>query len=1249
MITHGGDGNDTLVGPVHSDARELRRPRPGRSTPQLLGDSGDDTLTATGGQQDLLDGGGGTDTLKGADREDGLHGAAAPTRSPLGASGDETIDPGAGDDTITLAGTGHNTVLGGGVASVVTIHSSLHDESADARHERQERGLRINLKDGKILVGWGSRTPPPPTSPASRASSRSTTRWSSTTSTPSGPSSAARAATSSPSSRPTHRPHPMTINGRGGNDTYDFINFGSGALKFNAIVNDTGNPWDSGDQIVVNGNSGTDSVTLTGNDSGGDITGASNQLIHYNAPAANANVLSVVLNGNDGADTLNVVSTSTTVPVKVDGGLGNDIITVGDPAAGLAGIKGLTRPGLQTPYGVGPVVIVGGGGIDTLVVTDHADTHDQLGSLESVGRGAADGAGRHRGRRGRRPRDDAVRGLRRDDVRPEPGRRGPDRVRGRRGAHRRPGLGHRPVHGRRRLAAPRAAAGTPAEGVLLRPDAGRADDDPRQRRGRRLPGRLDDRARPRRLRRGRRPHHSLDVHDGVTGSVSEVQHIDLRDGKVDNENSFKLRLGNGTFTAAMLFTVDATTLESNLRTATGISGLTVTGGSGVFLVTFPNAQGNVDLLTATHVNKLVSGSTTQNGCDGLTGCGPVQDEIQHLHIDSTTTGGNGYFTVHLGFQETKALQLNVCATGAGCLDEAIKTAFTDIDALHSLLSVTATAGGFDVEFKSLAGNVGDLVPELMPLYIDGGAGGDQLNVQSVYEDMYFNGNAGSDSSNVNINATTLAAFHPGDVVGHLNIRDTTPGVLSSQIVSFADVTGGTFELGIGGNWTIPIAWDAPATGACIKTADQVNHCSVQAALELLFPGHTKPFGVVSNNDGSYTITFIGDVAPAQLQSNLAVTNNAPGVGNPNDTQQIDISKHNGQDTSFSTFSLDYTYPLVPLGLALDPNAVGALVAGTYSYVVTAVTPQGQSLPTPVQTTQIGPGGAITLTWGDVPNVTNYRVYRVAAPVGITLGYFETPTATFFDNTNGVPITGTLPPSSSTATGTQTTIPIAIDASAAVVEAALAALPSIGKDSNGNNNVHVTSTGAGHYLVEFVHDLAGKTILTLVGNVSSLRSNGLHAIATIDGGLDPDQYEINTVGGITNSLVNIFDSGAGPGDSLTVLGTDFADVFLLRAATSDNGLAFIALINGADAAHAQLGPTRSSASTTTARSRRSSSTARGRRPVLHRRHARLDHDQRRRGQRLLPGRPAVQVAPHACSSRASRPRTSSRRSRRRRAG
>ena len=68
---------------------------------------------------------------------------------------------------------------------------------------------------------------------------------------------------------------------------------------------------------------------------------------------------------------------------------------------------------------------------------------------------------------------------------------------------------------------------------------------------------------------------------------------------------------------------------------------------------------------------------------------------------------------------------------------------------------------------------------------------------------------------------------------------------------------------------------------------------------------------------------------------------------------------------------------------------------------------------------------------------------------------------------------------------------------------------------------------------------------------------------MDGGGGGDTYNVNLIGGRTNSLINVFDSGLASdgGDALTVTGTDFPDVFLLRAATADSGLAFVALING----------------------------------------------------------------------------------------
>src|SRR5581483_6255393 len=110
---------------------------------------------------------------------------------------------------------------------------------------------------------------------------------------------------------------------------------------------------------------------------------------------------------------------------------------------------------------------------------------------------------------------------------------------------------------------------------------------------------------------------------------------------------------------------------------------------------------------------------------------------------------------------------------------------------------------------------------------------------------------------------------------------------------------------------------------------------------------------------------------------------------------------------------------------------------------------------------------------------------------------------------------------------------------------LVALPAIGTDAQGNPNVTVTG-GSGEFDIAWKHALASTPIALLSGNVSSLRSNGVHADLTLDGEGGSDTYEVNLIGGRTASIVN---------------GTDNADVFLLRAATADDGLAFIALING----------------------------------------------------------------------------------------
>ena len=106
--------------------------------------------------------------------------------------------------------------------------------------------------------------------------------------------------------------------------------------------------------------------------------------------AADVNVLSLLVNGNDGADDIHVASTSGDVPVKVDGGAGDDIITVGDGS--LTGIVGITRPGLNTPYGVGPLTIVGGDGVDTIVLDGSTDA-TLYNDTSTRATGAANAAG----------------------------------------------------------------------------------------------------------------------------------------------------------------------------------------------------------------------------------------------------------------------------------------------------------------------------------------------------------------------------------------------------------------------------------------------------------------------------------------------------------------------------------------------------------------------------------------------------------------------------------------------------------------------------------------------------------------------------------------------------------------------------------------------------------------------------------------------------------------------------------------
>ncbi|HSB85123.1 MAG TPA: hypothetical protein VLD86_02385, partial [Ilumatobacteraceae bacterium] len=73
------------------------------------------------------------------------------------------------------------------------------------------------------------------------------------------------------------------------------------------------------------------------------------------------------------------------------------------------------------------------------------------------------------------------------------------------------------------------------------------------------------------------------------------------------------------------------------------------------------------------------------------------------------------------------------------------------------------------------------------------------------------------------------------------------------------------------------------------------------------------------------------------------------------------------------------------------------------------------------------------------------------------------------------------------------------------------------------------------------------------------ANGVNAELTVDGGEDGDSYFVYLFGGDVDSQINLFDSGVSTDDAAFVFGTEGSDMFLLRAAVANDGLAFVAMI------------------------------------------------------------------------------------------
>ena len=177
----------------------------------------------------------------------------------------------------------------------------------------------------------------------------------------------------------------ITLNGNKGSDQYNFYtgasDICSGSATIDVTVNDQGNPWDSGDLIRVIGTSDTDTIRVTSTTIDLSDGMEPSQLVTYSAPAADANVLQLKVTGVEGDDSIDVESTAATVPVRIEAGVGNDVITVGGGAAGVNNIAGLAQPGLNVPFGLGPLVLLGGTGHDAVVINDSGDSSGKTGNV----------------------------------------------------------------------------------------------------------------------------------------------------------------------------------------------------------------------------------------------------------------------------------------------------------------------------------------------------------------------------------------------------------------------------------------------------------------------------------------------------------------------------------------------------------------------------------------------------------------------------------------------------------------------------------------------------------------------------------------------------------------------------------------------------------------------------------------------------------------------------------------------------
>jgi len=380
IIADGGAGNDTI---------DLSGLTDGSIEVVIQGGEGNDAITGGAGA-DMLFGDGGADTILGGPGNDTIEGGLGNDSDLRGGLGDDRILGGEGNDF--LSGDGGSDTLLGGSGDDTYDGSGIRDDSPDIFALADFGSIEtINAADGDTLdfstklqnltffltgttltVGFDQ---------IADTSGLSIDHFNSQVIV-NNPGGVTKIIGSDfdDTFHVTGTAGPITLDGAKGNDHYIFsINSADGSI--NAEVDDSGNPWNSGDVIDIIGSDNGDSITLTNT----QITAGPDSVtildtITYVPPGAEENVLQIKIKGNVGDDTITVESTAATVPVRVDTGVGDDTIIVGGIGT-VDGIKSILRPGLNTPFGLGPLVLVGNSGHDTVIIDDSDDTSDNIGNI----------------------------------------------------------------------------------------------------------------------------------------------------------------------------------------------------------------------------------------------------------------------------------------------------------------------------------------------------------------------------------------------------------------------------------------------------------------------------------------------------------------------------------------------------------------------------------------------------------------------------------------------------------------------------------------------------------------------------------------------------------------------------------------------------------------------------------------------------------------------------------------------------